>query len=125
MSARKLFTAVIFASLTLENLAYASDVDWSPGKNNIQTCFALQKNISFMFKARANGATETFAEMKVDVKQFLSGKGEAETKLLEVYSNMIPRIEAGEFSPPKFEHAVGQLEAKQTAGKLCLAAYPN
>jgi hypothetical protein len=123
MSASKLFTALIFASLA--PLAQASDVDWAPTKNNIQTCFALQKNISFMFKARANGATETFAEMKADVNKFLSGKGEAETKLLAIYNNVIPRIEAGEFSPPKFEPAVGQLEAKQTAGKLCLAGFPN
>ncbi|MGB8857211.1 MAG: hypothetical protein WCC58_11145 [Burkholderiales bacterium] len=125
MTAPKIFTALIFVSLASANLAHASDVDWSPGKNNIQTCFGLQKNISFMFKARANGATETFAEMKADVKKFLSGKGEAETKLLAIYENILPRIEAGEFSPPKFEHAAGQVEAKQTAGKQCLQAFPN
>jgi hypothetical protein len=125
MSASKLFTALIFASLALANIAHATDVDWSPGKNNIQTCFALQKNISFMYKARANGATETFAEMKADVNKALGGKGDAETKLLAIYNNILPRIEAGEFSPPKFEHALGQLEAKQTAGKLCLQAFPN
>jgi hypothetical protein len=125
MLASKIFTTMIFASLATANVVHASDVDWSPGKNNIQTCFALQKNISFMFKARANGATETFAEMKADVNKFLGGKGESETKLLEVYNNVIPRIEAGEFSPPKFEHAVGQLEAKQTAGKLCMQAFPK
>ncbi len=125
MSASKIFTAVIFASLVTMTVAHASDVDWSPSKNNIKTCFALQKNVAFMYKARANGATETFAEMKADVNKFLSGKGEAETKLLAVYNNVIPRIEAGEFSPPKFELGVGQLEAKQTAGKLCMQAFPN
>lgn len=125
MSASKLFTTLIFASLAAANVAHASDVDWAPGKTNIQTCFALQKNISFMYKARANGATETFAEMKADVKKSLSGKGDAETRLLTIYDNVLPRIEAGEFSPPKFEHAVGQLEAKQTAGKMCMQAFPN
>jgi hypothetical protein len=125
MSASKIFTVLIFASLSSANVAHASDVEWAPSKNNIKTCFALQKNISFMFKARANGATETFAEMKSDVNKFLGGKGEAETKLLEIYNNVIPRIEAGEFSPPKFEPAVGQLEAKQVAGKLCMQAFPN
>jgi hypothetical protein len=125
MSASKLITALLFASLAMANVAHASEIDWAPGKNNIQTCFALQKNISFMFKARANGATETFAEMKADVKKSLGGKGEAETKLLAVYDNVLPRIEAGEFSPPKFEHAIGQLEAKQAAGKLCMQAFPN
>ena len=125
MPASKLFTAFVFATLATANVVHASDIDWAPGKTNIQTCFALQKNISFMFKARTNGATETFAEMKADVKKSLGGKGEAETKLLAIYENVLPRIEAGEFSPPKFEHAVGQLEAKQTAGKLCLQAFPN
>lgn len=125
MSASKLRTAIVFVSLASANMAHASDVDWAPGKNNIQTCFALQKNISFMFKARANGATETFAEMKADVKKSLSDKGDAEAKLLAIYDNVLPRIEAGEFSPPKFEHAVGQLEAKQTAGKQCMQAFPN
>jgi hypothetical protein len=124
MSASKIITALMFASLLAANGAHASDIDWSPAKTNIQTCYALQKNVSFMFKARANGATETFAEMKADVNTFLNGKGESETKLLEIYNNVIPRIEAGEFSPPKFDHAVGQLEAKQTAGKLCLKAFP-
>jgi hypothetical protein len=124
MSASRIIAGLVFATLVATNVARASDVDWSPAKTNIQTCYALQKNISFMFKARANGATETFAEMKADVNTFLGGKGESETKLLEIYNNVIPRIEAGEFSPPKFEPAVGQLEAKQTAGKLCLQAFP-
>jgi hypothetical protein len=124
MSASKILTGLMFATLLASPVARASDIDWTPGKTNILTCYALQKNISFMFKARANGATETFAEMKADVNTFLSGKGESETKLLEIYNNVIPRIEAGEFSPPKFEPAVGQLEAKQTAGKLCLKAFP-
>ncbi len=121
----KHFSKFAIALALCSAAVHATDVDWAPGKKSIDTCYALQKNVSFMFKARANGATETFAEMKVDLQKQLGGKGEAEEKLKKIYMDIITRIEADEFSPPKFEPAVGQLEAKQTAGKMCLQAFPG
>lgn len=86
----------------------------------IRICDAVQRNVRFMYNARANGASSTYAEIRAHIRKELAGRGEAEDRLNQVYERILTRIESDEFSPPKADRAEGQLKARQEAGTDCL-----
>ncbi len=86
----------------------------------IRICDAVQRNVRFMYNTRASGASSTYAEIRAHIRKELTGRGEAEDRLNQVYDRILTRIENDEFSPPKAERAEGQLKARQEAGTDCL-----
>lgn len=105
--------------------AWSDDITWDARGKPLRICSAVQKNVRFMYNALGNGATDTYADMKAHMRNVLSDKGEPEDKLRQVYEDILGRIEAGEFSPPREEKGEGQLKARNTAGALCLKAFPD
>jgi YD repeat-containing protein len=115
-----------FMVLTMASTPARSDeITWDARGTPLRICNAVQKNVRFMYNALGKGATDTYADMKAYMHNVLTGKGEPEEKLRQVYEEILARIEAGEFSPPREEKGEGQLKARNTAGALCLKAFPD
>ncbi|TXG76383.1 MAG: hypothetical protein E6R11_08185 [Rhodocyclaceae bacterium] len=105
--------------------ARADKFDLDPNQPPLHLCTAVQKNVRFLHNVWDNGARDTFAQAKGYIVEQLTGKGEAEGKLLKVYEEMLRRIEAGDYSEPKMSHLEGNLGARNNAGTLCLTAFPS
>jgi hypothetical protein len=116
---------IIAGTVPLYGSVLADEITWEAHGNPLRVCGAMQRNVRFMYNARANGATETYAQMKDYMRQVLSGKGEPEERLRVLYEEILARIEAGEYSPPKETPAEGQLKARSAAGASCLKAFQS
>lgn len=122
-SAMRTTLAALAIGAAVSTSAHADNINWEARGKPLQVCEAVQKNVRFMYNALANGATDTYAEMKAHMRATLADKGEAEAKLLTVYEAILPRIEAGEFSPPRETRVEGTIKARNEAGALCLKAF--
>lgn len=129
MSSVSRFGAVVFNAVLLASLppavAHAEEMTWDARGKPLEICKAMQKNVRYMYNARGNGATQTYAEIKAYMRAALAGKGEPEDRLLAAYENILARIESDEFSPPRETPGEGQLKARNAAGTLCLKAFPG
>lgn len=117
--------AILAGAIVLSGAAVADQITWEARGDSLRICTAVQKNVRFMYNARAAGATDTYAQMKAYMREVLSGKGEPEDRLRAIYEDILARIDAGEFSPPKETQGEGQLKARNAAGASCLKAFPG
>lgn len=106
--------------------ADADDLSWETKGKPVNICYAVQKNVRFFYNAWANGARDTYGELKSYMRNTLDGKGPAEAKLLAVYEVVLPKIESGELLPPNVAtRIVGHQRAQQIAGTACLKAFAS
>ena len=104
--------------------AYADDMSWETTGKPVDICYAVQKNVRFLYNAWANDAKDTYREVKVYMKQNLEGQGPEKAKLMAIYQTTLPKIESGEFLPPKVEtRYVGNNKLQQFAGAECFKAF--
>ena len=81
--------------------AHAGDVDLDVEGKPEEACLNTEKALRMVMNIWANGASETYAQVKPDLEKELGTHGERGARILSVYHEMIPRIEAGEFLPPQ------------------------
>lgn len=108
--------------LLLPALAPAGEIGWDARGEPKEVCEGMQRTVRYMYNLRQAGATESYAEIKAHMRQVLTDKGDPETRLRGAYEAILPRIEAGEFSPPNISSGEGQLKARDAAGALCREA---
>ena len=104
--------------------SHADNLTWETKGKPIDICYAVQKNVRFFYNAWANGATDTYGELKTHMNRTLADKGVDEAKLLAVYGEVLPKIESNELLPPNVpDRRTGHEKAKQIAGAACLKAF--
>ena len=92
--------------------------------NPVDICYAVQKNVKFFYNTWANGAKDTYGEMKDYMQKTLGEKGPDGTRLLAVYEGVLPKIENGELLPPRIEtRYLGNNKAQQLAGAACFKEF--
>ncbi|MGH8726669.1 MAG: hypothetical protein ACREV9_00600 [Burkholderiales bacterium] len=101
-------------------LASAQTEGWLPPPPPADVCEQVTKNVRAAYVSWVSGATQSFTDLKRDMSAALAGKGKKEEKLKAIYEKTFERIEANEFSPPKFPTRVeGHIAAKKFAEDLC------
>ena len=121
----KIAFALAFAVLPA-TASYADNFTWDATGKPLDICYAVQKNIKFLYNTWANDARDTYAEVKDYMHKTLEAKGPAEAKLLAVYEDVLPKIESGELLPPQVEtRYVGNNKAQQLAGAACFTAFDS
>jgi len=103
--------------------AHAGDVDLDVDGKPEEACLNTEKTLRMVMNIWANGATDTYAQVKPDIEKELGEKGERGAKVLAVYHEMIPRIESGEFLPPKVvSRYEGHQKLRAAAHVVCMKA---
>ena len=93
---------------------------WVPGPPPEDPCKQIEKNVRAMYIAWASEATQTFEGLKHEMRAALSGKGKKEEQIKALYEKVFVRIEANDFSAPKYpERVSGHLAAKKFALDAC------
>lgn len=93
--------ALISLLCAMPGPARALDVDLDVDGKPEEACLNTEKTMRMVMNIWANGAGETYAEVKPDLEKALSERGDRGKRILSVYHEMIPRIESGEFLPPQ------------------------
>lgn len=115
---KRLIAAILLSSPAL---LFAQIEGWLPPSQPAEVCEQVEKNVRAMYVSWAAGATETFEDLRKDMRAALSGKGKKEEAVRAIYEESFKRIEANEFSPPKFPNrATGHLAAKKFAADRCM-----
>lgn len=103
--------------------AHALDVDLNVDGKPEEACLATEKTMRMVMNIWANGATETYADVKPDLEKGLGEHGERGAKVLGVYREMIPRMEAGEFLPPNvISRYEGHQKLRAATHQACMKA---
>lgn len=101
-------------------LLFAQTGGWLPPPPPADVCEQVEKNVRAIYVSWASGATESFVDLRKEMRAALAGKGAKEQRLKMIYEKLFERIEANEFSPPKFDNRVaGHLAAKKFAADQC------
>ena len=115
---RRSFLALVFISAA----SFAQTTGWVPPQPPEDVCEQVGKNARAIYVAWASGATQTFQDLKSEMRAALSGKSEKEQRVKALYEKMFARVEANDFSPPKYDDRVsGHLAAKKFAVDACAA----
>jgi hypothetical protein len=112
------------ALLALSSLpALALDVDLDVDGKPEEVCLNTEKTMRMVMNIWANGALETYAEVKPELEKTLGAHGERGAKVLPVYQQMMPRIEAGEFLPPNVvSRYEGHQKLRAVTHQVCMKA---
>jgi hypothetical protein len=112
------------AVLALSSLpALAIDVDLDVEGKPEEVCLNTEKTMRMVMNIWANGAMETYAEVKPELEKSLGAHGERGAKVLPVYQQMMPRIEAGEFLPPNvISRYEGHQKLRAATHQVCMKA---
>jgi hypothetical protein len=100
---RTLLAPLSLAAILLAGVvrpAQALDVDLNVDGKPEEVCLNTEKTLRMVMNIWANGALDTYAEVKPELEKTLGASGERGAKILPVYRQLMPRIEAGEFLPP-------------------------
>jgi hypothetical protein len=121
ISLRFKYLAVIVAIQAMPSLAIDADLDVD-GKPE-QACLATEKTMRMILNIWANQATDTYGQVRDDLKTGLREHGERGLKLIPVYETMMGRIESGEFLPPKvISRYVGHQNLRAATHGACMKA---
>ncbi len=108
--------------LFFSTASFAQTSGWIPPPPPDGVCQQVEKNVRAAYIAWASDAKETFSDLKADMRAALAGKGAKEAQVQKLYETVFTRIEAGDFSPPKYPNRVeGHLAAKKFALESCAA----
>lgn len=106
--------------------AHAIDVDLDVDGTPAEACLATEKTLRMILNIWANAATETYAQVRTDLEKGLGEHGERGQKVLTVYKEMIPRVEANEFLPPKvISRWAGHQALRAETHTLCMKTLAN
>lgn len=103
--------------------ARAGDVDLDVDGKPEEACLNTEKTMRMVMNIWANGATDTYAQVKPDIEKELGERGDRGGKVLGVFKEMIPRIESGEFLPPKVvSRYEGHMKLRAATHEACMKA---
>ncbi len=116
-------TLLLLALAGAVQSAHAGDVDLDVEGKPEEACLNTEKTLRMVMNIWANGATDTYAQVKPDIEKELGEHGDRGARVLGVYHEMIPRIEAGEFLPPKVvSRYEGHQKLRAATHVLCMKA---
>lgn len=114
---KRLIIAILLLSPTLLS---AQTEGWLPPPPPTDVCEQVEKNVRAIYLSWASGATQTFADLRQQMRAALTGKGDQEQQLKTIYEKVFERVGANEFSQPNFDNRVaGHLAAKKFAVDRC------
>ena len=107
----------------LAGSAHAVDVDLDVDGKPEEACLATEKTMRMVMNIWANGATDTYAQVKPDIEKGLGEHGDRGARVLSVFQTLIPRIEAGEFLPPNVvSRYEGHQKLRAATHQACMKA---
>lgn len=106
--------------------AHAIDADLDVDGKPEEVCLNTEKTMRMVMNIWAADAKDTYAEIRPELEKTLGSKGERGAKVLPIYREMMPRIEAGEFLPPNvISRYEGHQKLRAATHQACLKAFAS
>lgn len=115
-------TGLLLVLASSSSLALDVDLEVNGNKPE-EACLNTEKTMRMVMNVWANGATDTYAQIRPDLEKGLKDQGERGAKVLPVFQEIMPRIESGEFLPPKvISRYEGHQKLRAATHALCMQA---